>query len=92
MAPNPSHHSSSGKVGVITYDTSNGVTSLKKHVNNHHPQELKKWIVDEEANKNLEGVGQACKKRTCPFSIAIFLVLQNLNIRMTLLNKHSWKN
>jgi hypothetical protein len=66
MAPNPFHHSSSGKVGVITYDTSNGVTSLKKHVSNRHPQELKKWITDVEANKNLEGVGQTCKKRTHP--------------------------
>jgi len=74
MAPNPFHHSSSGKVGVITYDTSNGVTSLKKHVSNHHLQKLKKWIVDVEANKNLEGVGQACKKRTRPSlsSITIF--------------------
>ncbi len=66
MAPNSSHHNSSGKVGVITYDTSNGVTSLKKHASNHHHQELKKWIADVEANKNLEGVGQTCKKRTCP--------------------------
>ncbi len=74
MAPNPCHHCSSGKVGVITYDTSNGVTSLKKHVSNHHPQELKKWIANVEANKNLEGVGQACKKRThpSPSSITIF--------------------
>jgi len=74
-APNPSHRSSSWKVGVITYDTSNGVTSLKKHVSNHHPQELKKWIANVEANKNLEGVGQACKKRKRPSpssSITIF--------------------
>jgi hypothetical protein len=44
--------------------------SLKKHVSNHHPQE----IVDVEANKNLEGVCQACKKTTCPSpsSITIF--------------------
>jgi hypothetical protein len=66
MAPNPSHHSSSGKVGVITYDTSNGIISLKKHVSNHHPQKLKKWIANIEAKKDLEGVGQACKKRTHP--------------------------
>jgi len=71
IAPNPSHHSSSGKVGVITYDTSNGVTSLKKHVSNHHPQELKKWIVDVKANKNLEGVGQTCKKKTRPSPCSI---------------------
>ncbi len=60
------HHSPSGKARIITYDKSNGTTSLKKHVSNHHPQEVKKWIVDIEANKNLEDVHQACKKKTPP--------------------------
>jgi hypothetical protein len=59
---NPSHHSSSGKAKIITYDTSNGTMSLKKYVSNHHLQEVKKWIVEVEANKNLEGVCQACKR------------------------------
>ncbi len=63
---NPSHHSSSRKAGIITYDKSNGTISLKKHVSNHHLQEMKKWIVDVEANKNLEDLCQACKKKTCP--------------------------
>ncbi len=27
---------------------------------------MKKWNVNVEANKNLEGVHQACKKKTCP--------------------------
>jgi hypothetical protein len=50
---NPFHHSLSGKARIITYDKSNGTTSLKKHVSNHHPQEVKKWIVDIKANKKM---------------------------------------
>jgi hypothetical protein len=63
---NSSHHSSSGKARIITYDKSNGTTSLKKHVSNHHPQEVKKWIVDIDANMNPKGVHQTCKKKTRP--------------------------
>ncbi len=36
------HSSSSGRLGIISYDKGHGTTSMKKHVSVHHLQELAK--------------------------------------------------
>ncbi len=84
---NPTHCSIIGKVGLITYDKDNEIISIKKHVNNCHFHELKKWNVMVEATKSLDGIHPTCKRKThpTPSSITSFFNYKNGPIQWALL-------
>jgi hypothetical protein len=85
------HCSSSGWLGIISYDKGHGTISMKRHVSVHNLQELAKWHVGIKQNKVLDGEHLAIKKKTCPSPSFImeFLVQQSHINKMTLRNKHS---
>jgi len=76
---NPIQCSIIGKIGLITYDKDNETISMKKHVNNCHLHELKKWNVMVEVTKSFESVHPTCKRKTnsTPSSITSFFNYKN---------------